>query len=86
MSLWLAVAGIGVVLAVGELVVLLRKFRLGEVSRRYFLAVLVGFDFFVLFAVLRALRPDIVTGPVTAVLLLPVFVSIVIVVREHQSK
>jgi uncharacterized membrane protein len=86
MAFWLIVALAGLVLSVWGLTVLFRKYRQNELSRQYFIAVVVGYIFLVLFIAVDALRPAVTTGPVTVVMLLPVFVSIVIVIRAHRLR
>jgi len=69
MNIWLVVAAIGGVLSLWGLMVLFRKYREGEITRRYFLAIVVGYISFVSFVLMSAFRPDISTGLVTVVIL-----------------
>ena len=86
MTIWLVVAAIGAVLSLWGLTVVFRKYREGEITRRYFLAIVVGYISFVSFVLVSAFRPDISTGLVTVVMLLPAFIAIVVVIRERQSQ
>jgi uncharacterized membrane protein len=85
MIFWFVVAVIGVMLSLWGLFTLLHKFRRGEITRRYFIAIVVGYISFVSFALVNALRPDITTGLVTILMLLPAFIAILVVVHERKS-
>jgi hypothetical protein len=84
MMLWVLVAVVGGILSVMGFVRLVRRFRQGAIRGRYLLAFGVGFVALVSFALLDALRPAVVSGPVTLAMLLPAVVAIVVIVREHQ--
>jgi uncharacterized membrane protein len=84
MILWLVVAATGVVLSLWGLKILFRRYRRGQINRRYLLAVVVGVLSLVVYAILSTVRPDITTGPVFVVMLLPAFIAIVVVIRERR--
>jgi len=85
MIIWISVAAIGGALAVLALVALLRRYRRGEITGRYLAAIVVGLVSFASFALLSALRPEFESGPATVIVLLPAFVAILVVIREHRK-
>jgi drug/metabolite transporter (DMT)-like permease len=84
MIMWMLVALVGGALSVAGLITLGRRYLRGEITRRSLLAFVVGYLGLVSYALLSALRPEITTGAVTLVMLLPVFIAIVVIIREHQ--
>jgi len=85
MNLWILVTLIGAGLAAVGLALFVRRFRAGEVTGRMLAAVVVGLVSFASYGVVSAVRPDLGTGPVSLVLLLPAFVAIVLVMREREK-
>ena len=86
MTTWLVAAAFGAVLSLWGLTVLFRKYRDGDITPRFFLAIVVGYISFFAFVLVSAFRPDITTGLVTVVILLLAFIAIIVVIRERQSK
>jgi len=84
MTMWVLVAVVGAILSVAAFMALVRRYRRGTVRGRYLLAFMVGYVALVSFALLDALRPTGVSGPVTIALLLAASVAIVVIVREHR--
>lgn len=85
MYIWIFVAGIGGALSILGLLFFLRRYRRGEITRRYLLAIVVGYVSFLTFALVNAFHPDLTSGPVVIAILLPAFIAILIVIREHQK-
>jgi len=85
MSPWILVTLIGGCLAAAGLALLVRRYREGEVTGRYLAAVAVGLVSLASYALLSTFRPALCTGRVTLALLLPAFVAIVVVAREHEK-
>lgn len=80
---WVLIAVIGGLLSIWGLAVYLRRFRRGEITLRYLLAVIVGYASFVSFVLVGALRPESAGSPWTVGILLPSFVAIVVLIRER---
>lgn len=85
MGAWIVVAVLGGILALVGLQRLHRQYRQGKITLLAWVAYVVGFISFVSYAVLNATRPDVTTGPVTLVMLLPAFAAIVVLVREYRK-
>lgn len=81
---WIVVAAIGGVVSLGGLAVLLRQYRLGHITRRYMLAVVIGYASLVSYSLLDALQPRPLSSVLTVLVLLPGFFAIIVVVRERQ--
>jgi len=84
MGAWILVAAVGGVFALVGLVGLFRRYLRGELSGRYVSAAATGLASLLACALASALRPDAVTGAVMIVLLLPGFVAVVALMREHE--
>jgi hypothetical protein len=82
---WIFVAAIGGVLAVFWLLALFRRYRRGEITGRYLAAAVVGVVSVASFALLSALRPEFGSGPAVAIILLPAFIAILVVILEHRK-
>jgi drug/metabolite transporter (DMT)-like permease len=80
---WVSIAAIGGLLSIAGLAVYVRRFRRGEITLRYLLAVVVGYASFVSFALVGALRPESADAPWAVGILLPGFVAVVVLVRER---
>jgi len=85
MIIWILVATIGGTLSLMGLLTLFRQYRQDRVTLRSLLACVLGYVAFVSYVLVSALRPDLTTGPVTVVMLLPAFVAIVVLVHEHRK-
>jgi len=83
-ALWMVISAMGGVLSLSGLAVLLRRCHRGEITRRYVLAVVVGYISFVSYAVLSALQSQALSGVLTVLVLLPAFIAIIVVVHERQ--
>jgi hypothetical protein len=84
MIIWSAIAVIGVALSLWGLMILLQKYRLAQISWRYFLAAVVGYVSFVTFAIVSAIRPATTTGLVTVFMLLPALLAVLVIIRERR--
>jgi drug/metabolite transporter (DMT)-like permease len=84
MTAWILVAVLGGILSLAGLSILFRRYREGVVTLRHLLAFVVGFVALASYALVSTLRPDITSGPVTVLMLLPAFVAIVVLIHEHQ--
>jgi len=84
MTIWILVACTGGLLSISAFWNLVRKYHCGEIRGRYLLAIGVGYIALVSYALLSAIAPAIVNGVVTLGILLPAFVAIVVIVREHE--
>lgn len=80
---WIAVAVIGLVLAMIGFLDLVRRYRRNEIRGRDLFAIVIGFLSLLSFAFLSAVRPDVLTGMLTIVILLPAFVAVVILTGER---
>jgi drug/metabolite transporter (DMT)-like permease len=85
MTAWILVAAIGGVLSILGLLVLTRRYLRGEMSQWQLFAIIVGYVSFVSFVLVSSLRPEFASGPVSIAILLPAFVAIVFLIREHQK-
>ena len=85
MTAWISVAAIGGVLSILGLLVLTRRYLRGEMSQWQLFAIIVGYVSFVSFVLVSSLRPEFASGPVSIAILLPAFVAIVFLIREHQK-
>jgi len=85
MIFWIGVAVIGGVLSIWGLWVFWGRYRRGEITGRYLLAVFVGFVSYASFALLSAVRPELSSGPVALAVLLPAFLAILVLIREHRK-
>lgn len=81
---WILVAVVGGILAVVGFATLVRRYRRGVIRGRYLSAVVVGCLSLASFAFFDAFRPGGVSGPLTIALLLPAFIAIGVIVREHR--
>jgi len=81
---WMLVAALGLVAMASGLLTCWRRYRRGRITRRYLSAIVVGCVCFVAYAVVGAFRPEFASGPVAMALLLPAFIAIVVIVREHR--
>ena len=86
MTAWILVAAIGGVLSILGLLVLTRRYLRGEMSQWQLFAIIVGYVSFVSFVLVSSLRPEFASGPVSIAILLPAFVAIVFLIREHQNE
>ena len=84
MTIWILVAVVGGILSVVDVAALVRRYRRGVIRGRYLLACVVGCFSLASFAFLDAFRTAGVSGPVTIALLLPAFIAIGVIVREHR--
>jgi hypothetical protein len=84
-TVWILAALVGGALSMAGFRILWLRFRRGRIRRRYLLAWAVGYVALVSFALLEALRPAAVTGPVRLIVLLPACVAIVVIVCEHRG-
>jgi uncharacterized membrane protein YfcA len=85
MNLWELVAGLGGVVSLAGLSAAFRRYRRGEITLRYLLACVVGLASFISYALVSALSPDLATGIVTILLLVPALAAIVVLVRGHRK-
>jgi len=85
MTAWILVAAIGGVLSILGLLVLTRRYLRGEMSQWQLFAIIVGYVSFVSFVLVSSLRPEFASGPVSIAILLPAFVAIIFLIREHQK-
>ncbi len=85
MYFWIFIFVIGGILSVLGLLHLLRRYRQDEITLLYLLAIVVGFTSFMAFALVSAFRPDVANGPMTITILLPAFISILLLIRERQK-
>lgn len=83
MIAWILIASIGGLISLSCLVILLRRYRRGDITQRYTIAMVVGYISFVSFAIISALRPEVASGWAT-ITLLPAFISIVVLIRERK--
>jgi len=84
MGIWMLAAVLGGVAALAGLVVVYFRFQRGEITGRYFGAVVLGLASFATYALISAFRPDLATGATSLIVLLPAFLAIVVLVREHE--
>jgi len=84
MMIWIAIAVLGVVLSVLGLLVFVGRYRRGEVSGRFLLALLVGYVALVAYAAASAFRPEIGRGWPALLMLLPAFAAVVVLVNERR--
>ena len=83
MTTWIWVAAFGAALSILGLLVYIGRFRRGEITYLHLFAIVAGYLSFMSFVIVSCFRPGIAGGPAGIVLLLPAFVSIVLLVREH---
>ena len=81
---WIAVAVAGLALALAGIRVVFRRYRRGALRGSYLLAMIIGVSSFGSYAVVSVVWPELTTGPATIFMLLPAFVAIVLLVREHR--
>ena len=84
MIIWITAAVIGAIFSLIGFILLYGKFRRGEITRIYLAAFVLGFISFASYALISALKPDIMTSLLTLLLLLPAIIAIVVLVREHK--
>ena len=82
MIIWILVVAVGGILSIWGLIIFWRRYRRGEITKRYIYALIVGYASFVLFALVSAICPDF---KMEYVILLPAFVAILVLLREHQK-
>lgn len=85
MTAWILVAVTGGVLSILGLLVFIRRYLRGDLSQLQLFAIIVGYVSFVSFVLVSSLRPEFASGPVSIAILLPAFVAIVFLIREHQK-
>lgn len=84
MAVWMVVAACGAVLSLTGLTVLVGQYRKGRISRRYLLAIVVGFASLASYALISALWPELGSGLISLLILSPGFIAIVILIHERQ--
>jgi len=84
MNPWILVAAAGGIACIAGMTAVFGRYRRGEVSGRYLAAVVVGVLSFGSYALVSAVRPDLGTGAVSLLLLLPGLLAVVAVAREHE--
>jgi hypothetical protein len=84
MGIWIVAAVIGGVAALTGLAAVFLRYRRGEVKGRHFAALVTGLASFATYALISAFRPDLATGATSLMVLLPAFVAIVVLIREHD--
>jgi drug/metabolite transporter (DMT)-like permease len=84
MMLWIAIAVLGVVLSALGLLVFVGRYRRGQVSGRFLLALVVGTLALVAYAVASALRPEMGHLWPAVLILLPAFAAVVVLVNERR--
>lgn len=83
--IWIAVTVSGLILCLSGFKALVGQYRTGAISVRWLLVCMVGWLSFVSYAVADAIRPELMTGPVTIVWLLPAFIAIAVLANEYQA-
>jgi peptidoglycan/LPS O-acetylase OafA/YrhL len=85
MTIWVFVSAIGGTVSILGLLALLRRYLRGEISQLYLIATIVSYVSFVSYVVVSSLRPEFASGPASVAILLPAFVAIVLLIREHPK-
>ena len=85
MAYWIFIAIFGVVLAFFGLKSFYKKFRRNEVSIKYLLTIIIGIFSFLSYALLNSIQPEITNELVTTIILIPAFISILIVINENKK-
>jgi len=83
MMIWIAIAVLGLVLSVLGLLVFVGRYRRGEVSARFLLALVTGCVALAAYAAVSALRPDLGRGWPALLLLAPAFTAVIVLVRAR---
>jgi len=84
MSFWILTAAAGLIISAAGLLCVYRQRCAGEVSRRYFFAMLTGFLSLLAFALVAALAPDLSAGPTLAILL-PGAIAVPVIIKERSQ-
>lgn len=84
-GIWALVAVIGGLAALTGLALLFVRYRRGEITGRYFGAVVAGLSSLATYALISAFRPELATGATSLIVLFPAFVAIVVLLRERGT-
>ncbi|MDH3199018.1 MAG: hypothetical protein OEO21_12345 [Candidatus Krumholzibacteria bacterium] len=84
MMLWITVAVLGVVLSLLGLLVFVGRYRRGEVSGRFLLALMVGYVALVAYAVTSALWPEMGGGWPIILMLVPALAAVIVLITERR--